>query len=54
MAAKYILAGLALAFLLAGAARLVGVSGRPNAQGRTWLLIGIIFGAVSVWLFYQA
>jgi hypothetical protein len=54
VAAKYILAGLALAFLMAGAVRLVGVSGQPNPQGRTWLLIGIIFGVVSAWLFYQA
>jgi hypothetical protein len=52
MAAKYILAGLALAFLAAGAVRLIG--GPAHPQGRTWLLIGVIFGAVSVWLFYQA
>lgn len=54
MAAKYILAGLALAFLIAGATRLLGGAGRPNPQSRTWLLIGIIFGAVSAWLFFQA
>jgi hypothetical protein len=52
VAAKYILAGLALAFLGAGAVRLLG--GRPSPQGRTWLLIGVIFGIVSMWLFYQA
>ena len=52
MAAKFILAGLALAFLMAGAVRLVGETTR--AQGRTWLLIGVIFGVVSAWLFYQA
>ena len=52
MAAKFILAGLALAFLAAGAVRFVGEASR--AQGRTWLLIGIIFGVVSAWLFYQA
>jgi hypothetical protein len=54
MAAKYILAGLALAFLFAGAIRLLGAGGRPHAQSRTWLLIGVIFGVVSAWLFYQA
>jgi hypothetical protein len=52
MAAKFILAGLALAFLLTGAVRLLGETSR--AQGRTWVLIGIIFGVVSAWLFYQA
>ena len=52
MAAKFILAGLALAFLLAGAVRLLGETRR--AQGRTWVLVGIIFGVVSAWLFYQA
>jgi hypothetical protein len=51
MAAKFILAGLALAFLIAGAVRLVGETAR--AQGRTWVLIGILFGIVSAWLFYQ-
>jgi uncharacterized membrane protein HdeD (DUF308 family) len=53
MAAKFILAGLAIAFLVAGAARLVGGAG-PHPQSRTWLLIGAIFGIVSAWLFYQA
>jgi hypothetical protein len=54
MAAKYILAGLALAFLIAGAVRLVGGARGPTPQARAWLLIGVIFGAVSAWLFYQA
>lgn len=51
MAAKFILAGLALAFLMAGAVRVLADTSR--AQGRTWLLIGAIFGIVSAWLFYQ-
>lgn len=46
MLAKYILAALAIAFLIAGATR-----GPRNPQGRTWLTIAAIFGAVSVWLF---
>ena len=54
MATKYILAGLALAFLIGGAARMIRDAGRPHPQSRTWLLIGIIFGVVSAWLFYQA
>jgi uncharacterized membrane protein HdeD (DUF308 family) len=52
VAAKYILAGVALAFLMAGAVRLLGETTR--AQGRTWLLLGGMFGIVSAWLFYQA
>ena len=51
MAAKFILAGLALAFLMAGAVRLMGPATRT--QGRTWLIIGMIFGVVSTWLFLQ-
>ena len=46
MLAKYILAVLAVAFLAAGTWR-----GRRSGQGRTWLTIAVIFGAVSVWLF---
>ena len=52
MAAQFILAGLALAFLMAGAVRIAGPATR--AQGRIWLLVGVIFGMVSVWLFAQA
>lgn len=52
MAARFILAGLALAFLMAGTVRLLGSAG-PHPQARTWLLIGAIFGVVSAWLFYQ-
>jgi hypothetical protein len=49
MLAKYILAILAAAFLIAGAIR-----GPRSVQGRTWLLIAAIFGAVSVYLFARA
>jgi hypothetical protein len=51
MAAKYILALLSVAFLLAGALRLARDAGKLHPQSRTWLLIGIIFGVVSTWLF---
>jgi len=50
--AKYILAGLALVFLIAGTARLVRDGGKPHPQSRTWLLVAAIFSAVSAWLFY--
>jgi len=46
MLAKYVLAALGAAFLIAGAIR-----GPRSIQGRTWLVIAAIFGAVSVWLF---
>jgi hypothetical protein len=46
MLAKYILGGLAFVFLIAAALR-----GPRSPQGRIWLAIAIIFGAVSLWLF---
>jgi hypothetical protein len=46
MLAKYILAVAASVFFLAAVIR-----GPRSIQGRTSLLIAVIFGAVSVWLF---
>jgi DMSO reductase anchor subunit len=46
MTAKYILATLAIAFLIAALIR-----GPGTPQGSTWLLIAAIFGIVSAWLF---
>jgi hypothetical protein len=46
MLAKYVFVVLAVAFLVAGIFR----GGLSRAQSRTWLLIGVIFGAVSGWL----
>jgi len=48
MLAKYILGALAIVFLIAGTAR------RHRIQGRTWLLVGVIFAIVSAWLFRSA
>ena len=48
MAAKYILGALAILFLIAG------ISRRGQIQGPTWLLVAVIFGAVSGWLFFSA
>jgi hypothetical protein len=45
MLAKYILGGLAVVFLIATAIR-----GPRSPQGRIWLVIAVIFGAVSLWL----
>lgn len=52
MPAKYILAALAIVFLLAGA--FGRIAGRPAAQSRTWLLVGTIFAIVSLFLFTQS
>lgn len=49
MAAKYLFAVLAMVFLVSGMVR----GGLSRPQSRTWLLIGVIFGAVSGWLWYQ-
>ena len=49
MLAKYILATLAVIFAIAALLR-----GPRTIQGRTWLLIALIFGAVSAWLFLAA
>jgi hypothetical protein len=52
MPAKYILAAFAVAFLLAGTLR--RLTRGPNPQSRTWLLVGAIFAAVSLWLFARS
>jgi hypothetical protein len=54
VAAKYILAALACAFLIAAALRLTRGGGIGHPQTRTWLTVGVIFAAVSAWLFYRA
>jgi len=53
MAAKYILTALAVAFLAAALMRRSRAGGNPHPQTRTWLLIAVIFAAVSAWLFSQ-
>jgi hypothetical protein len=50
MTARFILAGLAVAFLVAGTTRAASL-GLAHPQPRTWLLIAAIFAAVSTWLF---
>jgi hypothetical protein len=51
VAAKYILAAAACAFLLAAAVRFARDGGRSHPQSRTWLMVAVIFGIVSGWLF---
>lgn len=51
MQARYILAVLAIAFLLAAALRWArSTPRRPDPATRTWLLIALIFTAVAAWL----
>jgi len=47
VAAKYILAAVSIVFI--GLSLLRG--GWSHPQPRTWLLVGMIFGVVSAWLF---
>jgi hypothetical protein len=53
VAAKYVLAVLSSAFLIAGSVRLGRDGGNAHPQSRTWLFIGVMFGVVSGWLFWQ-
>ena len=53
MAAKYILAVLAAAFLVASLLRLSRGGGVGHPQTKTWLLVSVIFAAVSAWLFWE-
>jgi hypothetical protein len=52
VAAKYILASLSAVFLALAIGRMAR-GGGTYPQSRTWLIIGVIFGVVSAWLFYQ-
>lgn len=51
MAARYILAALAVVFLVLAVSRMG--SGKAHPQRKTWLIIGTLFAVVSAWLFYQ-
>jgi hypothetical protein len=53
MAAKYILAALAIAFLVMAFTRWSRGGEISQPQTKTWLLIGVIFAVVSGWLFYR-
>lgn len=50
MAAKYVLAALALVFLAAACGRYLRGRGAKDPATRTWLLIALIFTAVAAWL----
>jgi hypothetical protein len=53
LATKYILAVLAAVFFMLGLARIARRGRLAHPQSRTWLLMAVIFGAVSAWLFSQ-
>jgi hypothetical protein len=53
VSAKFILAGLAIVFLSAALLRLSRGGGIRHPQTKTWLLVAVIFAAVSAWLFSQ-
>ena len=53
MLAKYILGALALLFLGLAVVRIASGGTKTHPQTRTWLLIGVIFAAVSLYLFLQ-
>lgn len=50
MAAKYILAALAVVFFAAAGVRRMRGGGAKDPATRTWLLIALIFTAVAAWL----
>ena len=52
MLARYILAVLAVMFLVAAGSRALR-RGVAHPQTKTWLLIGVFFGIVSAWLWYR-
>ena len=54
MAAKYILAALAVVFLVLAVSRIMRDGGRIMPASRTWLLTGIIFAVVSGYLWMSA
>jgi hypothetical protein len=54
MAAKYILALMAIAFLLASLWRLSREGFKLGPASRTWLMIALLFGVVAAWLWWSS
>jgi hypothetical protein len=50
MNARLILFVLAGVFLVLAATRIARNAGRIDPAARTWLIVAILFGAVSIWL----
>jgi len=53
VAARYILAALAVVFVVSAVLRLLRDGGHLTTASKTWLLVGIIFAGVSFWLWIQ-
>jgi len=53
VAAKYLLAAFAAAFLAAALVRVGRGGSTSHPQARTWLIVALIFGTVSAWLFFR-
>lgn len=53
MTAKYIFPLLAVAFLAAALMRLSAGGAISHPQTKTWLLIAVIFGVISAWLWWR-
>jgi hypothetical protein len=51
MLAKYILAAVGAVFLVLALVRIAKDGGRVGPASRTWLIVAIVFAAVSAWLF---
>ncbi|MEJ8857877.1 hypothetical protein WKW79_25130 [Variovorax robiniae] len=54
MAAKFLLPALAAVFLIAALWRISREGFKLGPASRTWLLIALIFGAVSAWLWWSS
>jgi hypothetical protein len=54
MDARIVIGSLALVFVILAATRIARDGGRVSIAARTWLTIGLIFGAVSVWSWVAA
>ncbi len=54
MAAKYILAVLAVVFLIVATLRLARDNGSVGPAVKAWLLTGGIFAIVAGWLWYRS
>lgn len=52
MAAKYILAMLAVVFWVLVIGRMARDGGRVGPAVRAWLIIAVVFSAVSAWLWF--
>jgi hypothetical protein len=53
VAARYILAALSVVFVVAAAVRLQRDGGRFTPASKTWFLVTMIFGSVSLWLWLR-